>query len=31
MTSNTLIENEERDIPSKILKAIFGLHASGIF
>ena len=28
MTSNSLTENEERDIPSQILKTIFGLHAS---
>ena len=26
-----LIENEEHDIPSQILKTIFGLHASVIF
>ena len=31
MTSNSLRENEERDIPSQILKIIFGLHASVIF
>ena len=31
MTSNSLTENEEHDIPSQILKAIFGLHASIIF
>ena len=30
MTSNSLTENEERDIPSHILKTIFGLHASDI-
>ena len=29
MTSNTLSENEGHDIPSHILKTIFGLHASG--
>ena len=28
MTSNSLTENEERDIPSHILKTIFELHAS---
>ena len=27
MTSNSLTENEEQDIPSQILKTIFGLHA----
>ena len=27
MTSNSLTENEEHDIPSQILKTIFGLHA----
>ena len=31
MTSNSLTENEEQDIPSHILKTIFGLHASFIF
>ena len=31
MTSNSLIENEEHDIPSQILKTIFGLHVSVIF
>ena len=31
MTSNSLAENEEQDIPSHILKTIFGLHASVIF
>ena len=31
MTSNSLKENEEYDIPSHILKTIFGLHASVIF
>ena len=31
MTSNSLTENEEQDIPSHILKTIFGLHASVIF
>ena len=31
MTSNSLTENEERDIPSHILKTIFRLHASVIF
>ena len=30
MTSNSLTENEVHDIPSHILKAIFGLHASVI-
>ena len=30
MTSNSLTENEEQDIPSHILKTIFGLHASVI-
>ena len=30
-TSNSLTENEEHDIPSHILKTIFGLHASVIF
>ena len=28
---NSLTENEEHDIPSHILKTIFGLHASVIF
>ena len=28
MTSNSLTENEEHDIPSHILKPIFGLHVS---
>ena len=27
MTSNSLTENKEHDIPSHILKTIFGLHA----
>ena len=31
MTSNSLTENEEHDIPSHILKTIFGSHASVIF
>ena len=31
MTSNFFAENEEHDIPSQILKTIFGLHASVIF
>ena len=31
MTPNSLTENEEDDIPSQILKTIFGLHASVIF
>ena len=31
MTSNSLTENEENDIPSQIFKTIFGLHASVIF
>ena len=31
MTSNSLTENEEHDIPSQILKTIFGLYASDIF
>ena len=31
MTSNSLTENEEHDIPAQILKTIFGLHASVIF
>ena len=30
MTSNSLTENEEHDIPSQILKTIFGLHDSFI-
>ena len=30
-TSNSFIENEEYNIPSQILKTIFGLHASVIF
>ena len=30
MTSNSLTEKEEQDIPSHILKTIFGLHASVI-
>ena len=30
MTSNSLTENEEHDIPTQILKTIFGLHASVI-
>ena len=30
MTSNSLTENEEHDIPSQIVKIIFGLHASVI-
>ena len=29
--SNSLTENEEQDIPSHILKTVFGLHASIIF
>ena len=28
---NSLTENEEKNIPSHILKTIFGLHASVIF
>ena len=28
MTFNSLTENEEHDIPSQILKTIFGFHAS---
>ena len=28
MTSNSLTENEEHNIPSQILKTILGLHAS---
>ena len=31
MTSNSLPKNEEHDIPSQILKNIFGLYASVIF
>ena len=31
MTSNSLTENEEPEIPSHILETIFGLHASIIF
>ena len=31
MTFNSLKENEEYDIPSRMLKIIFGLHASVIF
>ena len=31
MTSNSLTENEENDIPSQILETIFGLHAPVIF
>ena len=31
MTTNSLTENEEHDIPSQILKIIFELHASVIF
>ena len=31
MTSNSLTENEEQDIPSQISKTIFGLYASVIF
>ena len=31
MKFNSLTENEEQDIPSHILKTIFGLHASVIF
>ena len=30
MTSNSLTENEEHDIPWQILKTIFGLHVSVI-
>ena len=30
MTSNSLTENDEHDIPSHILKTIFVLHASVI-
>ena len=31
MTCDSLTENEEHDMPSQILKTIFGLHASVIF
>ena len=31
MAWNSLTESEEHDIPSQILKTIFGLHASIIF
>ena len=31
MTSNSLTENEEHNIPPQILKATFELHASVIF
>ena len=31
MTSNTLTENAEHDIPPQIFKTIFGLHAPVIF
>ena len=31
MTSNSLTENEEHDIPSQISKNIFGLRASVVF
>ena len=31
MTSYFLTENDEHDIPSQILKTIFGLNASVIF
>ena len=31
MTSNFLTESEEHDIPSHILKTIFGLNTSFIF
>ena len=31
MTSNSSTENKEHDIPSQILKTIFGLHDSVIF
>ena len=30
MTYNSLTDNEEQDIPSHILKTIFGLHTSVI-
>ena len=31
MTSNSLSENEDHDIPSQILQTIFVLHTSVIF
>ena len=31
MAPNSLTENEEHNIPSQILKTIFGLHTSAIF
>ena len=31
LTSNSLTENEEHNIPSHIMKVIFGLHALVIF
>ena len=31
MTSDSLTENEEQDIPSQIFKTIFGLHAPDFF
>ena len=31
MTSNSFTENQEYNIPSQVLKTIFGLHASIIF
>ena len=31
MTSNSLTENEEHNIPPQILKTLFGLHALVIF
>ena len=31
MTSNSLTQNEEYDVPSQILKTIFGLQASVFF
>ena len=31
MTSNSLTESDEQDIPSHILKTIFGLHTSVIY
>ena len=31
MTTNSLTENEEHDIPSQILETVFGLHVSVIF
>ena len=31
MTSSSLTEKEKHDIPSQILKTIFGLHTSDIF